>query len=113
MVYWYIYIILIKLGEKMHLRMVTGSETGEYAFNNYQLCFKLTNSNLSLTFFHPESVSHVGVEADSQPNMLPGKRKGKKKKESVKDVARDHVIPPAVLLLQCHVYLAEGLTLVI
>ncbi|GJX16317.1 N-alpha-acetyltransferase 35, NatC auxiliary subunit isoform X1 [Tanacetum coccineum] len=85
MVYWYIYIILIKLGEKMHLRMVTSSET----------------------------VSHVGVEADSQPNMLPGKRKGKKKKESVKDVARDHLIPPAVLLLQCHVYLAEGLTLMI
>lgn len=69
MVYWYIYVILIKLGEKMHLRRVTGSETG--------------------------------------------KRKGKKKKESVKDVARDHVIPPAVLLLQCHVYLAEGLTLMI
>ncbi|KAI3771731.1 hypothetical protein L6452_02898 [Arctium lappa] len=42
-----------------------------------------------------------------------GKRKGKKKKESVKDAARDHSIPPAVLLLQCHIYLAEGLTLMI
>ncbi|KAJ9535555.1 hypothetical protein OSB04_un001307 [Centaurea solstitialis] len=69
MVYWYIYVVLIKLGEKMHIRMITSSETG--------------------------------------------KRKGKKKKESVKDVARDPSIPPAVLLLQCHIYLAEGLTLMI
>lgn len=29
MVYWYVYIILIKLHEKMHLRMITSSETGE------------------------------------------------------------------------------------
>ncbi|KAK1420967.1 hypothetical protein QVD17_22970 [Tagetes erecta] len=69
MVYWYIYIILIKLGEKIHLRMITSSETG--------------------------------------------KRKGKKKKETMKDVAKDPSIPPAVLLLQCHIYLAEGLTLMI
>ncbi|XP_024965539.1 N-alpha-acetyltransferase 35, NatC auxiliary subunit isoform X2 [Cynara cardunculus var. scolymus] len=69
MVYWYLYVVLIKLGEKMHFRMITSTETG--------------------------------------------KRKGKKKKESVKDVARDQSIPPAVLLLQCHIYLAEGLTLMI
>ncbi|KAL4571448.1 hypothetical protein LXL04_018208 [Taraxacum kok-saghyz] len=65
MVYWYIYIILIKLGEKMHLRMITTNETA--------------------------------------------KRKGKKKR----DVAREPAIPPAVLLLQCQIYLAEGLTLMI
>ncbi|KAM0020919.1 putative alpha-acetyltransferase 35, NatC auxiliary subunit [Helianthus debilis subsp. tardiflorus] len=69
MVYWYIYIILIKLGEKMHQRMITSGEIG--------------------------------------------KRKGKKKKESTKDVSKDPSIPPAVLLLQCHIYLAEGLTLMI
>ncbi|XP_071724415.1 uncharacterized protein [Rutidosis leptorrhynchoides] len=66
MVYWYVYVILIKLGEKMHLRMITDGETG--------------------------------------------KRKGKKKKDTLKDASRDHLIPPAVLLLQCHIYLAEGLT---
>nr|XP_043622884.1 N-alpha-acetyltransferase 35, NatC auxiliary subunit [Erigeron canadensis] len=69
MVYWYIYVILIKLGEKVHLRMITNNETGN--------------------------------------------RKGKKKKDSMKDVAREHSIPPVVLLLQCHIYLAEGLTLMI
>ncbi|KAJ0749668.1 hypothetical protein HanLR1_Chr05g0172691 [Helianthus annuus] len=69
MVYWYIYVILIKLGEKMHQRMITSGETD--------------------------------------------KRKGKKKKESMKDVSKDLSIPPAVLLLQCHIYLAEGLTMMI
>ncbi|KAI7735743.1 hypothetical protein M8C21_015400, partial [Ambrosia artemisiifolia] len=73
MVYWYIYIILIKLGEKMHQRMITSGETA----------------------------------------CLPGKRKGKKKKESTKDASKDPSFPPAVLLLQCHIYLAEGLTLMI
>ncbi|RVW74127.1 hypothetical protein CK203_052229 [Vitis vinifera] len=42
-----------------------------------------------------------------------GKRKGKKKRDSPKDVARDYQIPPAVLFLQCHISLAEGLTMLL
>ncbi|XP_057968901.1 uncharacterized protein LOC131158213 isoform X2 [Malania oleifera] len=41
------------------------------------------------------------------------KRRGKKKRDSPKDVARDYHIPPAVLFLQCHICLAEGLTLML
>ncbi|GFS30812.1 MAK10 homologue [Actinidia rufa] len=67
MVYWYIYVVLIKLAEKTHLKMLTSSETG--------------------------------------------KRKGRKKKDSLKDLARDYQIPPTVLLLQCQIYLSEGLTM--
>ncbi|KAG4133539.1 hypothetical protein ERO13_D08G100100v2 [Gossypium hirsutum] len=39
------------------------------------------------------------------------KRKGKKKKDSPKDLARESRIPPAVLFLQCYICLAEGLTM--
>ncbi|KAM7511569.1 hypothetical protein LguiB_010444 [Lonicera macranthoides] len=69
MVYWYIYVVLMKLAEKTHLKMVTNNETA--------------------------------------------KKKGKKKRDSLKDVARDYQIPPVVLLLQCHIYLAEGLTMML
>lgn len=69
MVYWYIYVVCIKLAEKTHLKMLTSNETG--------------------------------------------KRKGKKKKDAVKDLAKDYQIPPMVLLLQCHIYLAEGLTMML
>ncbi|KAK3006450.1 hypothetical protein RJ639_015960 [Escallonia herrerae] len=41
------------------------------------------------------------------------KRKGRKKRDSIKDVARDYQIPPAVLFLQCYIYLAEGLTMML
>ena len=34
MVYWYIYVVLIKLAEKTHLKMLTSSETGECCFGN-------------------------------------------------------------------------------
>ncbi|KAF7148578.1 hypothetical protein RHSIM_Rhsim03G0251800 [Rhododendron simsii] len=67
MVYWYMYVVFIKLAEKTHLKMLTSHETG--------------------------------------------KRKAKKKKDSLKDLARDYQIPPGVLLLQCHIYLAEALTM--
>lgn len=69
MVYWYIYVVLIKLAEKVHLRMVTSNEAA--------------------------------------------KRKGKKKRESAKDLSRGDQIPPVVMLLQCHIYLAEGLTMML
>ncbi|CAK9136483.1 unnamed protein product [Ilex paraguariensis] len=69
MVYWYIYVVLIKLAEKTHLKMLTSNEIA--------------------------------------------KRKGKKKRESLKDAARDYQIPPVVLLLQCQIYLAEGLTMML
>ncbi|TYH57782.1 hypothetical protein ES332_D08G113100v1 [Gossypium tomentosum] len=41
------------------------------------------------------------------------KRKGKKKKDSSKDLARESRIPPAVLFLQCYICLAEGLTMML
>lgn len=69
MVYWYIYVVLIKLAEKTNLKTVVSSGSG--------------------------------------------KRKGKKKRDSVKDVARDYQIPPSVLFLQCQICLAEGLTMML
>ncbi|KAL4654167.1 hypothetical protein ACB092_01G358500 [Castanea dentata] len=69
MVYWYIYVVLIKLSEKTHLKMAAKNDTG--------------------------------------------KRKGKKKRDSPKDVAREYRIPPAVLFLQCQICLAEGLTMML
>ncbi|EEF30428.1 N-alpha-acetyltransferase 35, NatC auxiliary subunit [Ricinus communis] len=69
MVYWYLYVILIKLAEKTHLKM------------------SATNST--------------------------AKRKGKKRKDSPKDLTRESRIPPAVLFLQCQICLAEGLTLLL
>ncbi|KAL6519129.1 hypothetical protein OROGR_018449 [Orobanche gracilis] len=69
MVYWYLYLILIKLAEKTHLKMM---------------------------------LSH-----DS--NRL----KSKKKRDSVKDVRKDYQIPSAVLLLQCYIYVAEGLMMML
>ncbi|GAV88190.1 Mak10 domain-containing protein [Cephalotus follicularis] len=41
------------------------------------------------------------------------KRKGKKKKDSLKDVAIESRIPPSIMFLQCHICLAEGLTLML
>lgn len=69
MVYWYVYVVLIKLAEKTHLNLLATSDTT--------------------------------------------KRKAKKKKDSLRDIGRDYQIPPAVLLLQCQIYLAEGLTMML
>ncbi|GFP96306.1 N-alpha-acetyltransferase 35 natc auxiliary subunit [Phtheirospermum japonicum] len=69
MVYWYIYVILIKLAEKTHLKMM------------------LSNDSV--------------------------RRKSKKKRDFVKDVGKDYQIPPAVLLLQCYIYVAEGLMMML
>ncbi|ONH98447.1 hypothetical protein PRUPE_7G249300 [Prunus persica] len=69
MVYWYIYVVLIKLAEKTNLKTVVSNGSG--------------------------------------------KRRGKKKRDSVKDVARDYQIPPSVLFLQCQICLAEGLTMML
>ncbi|XP_022755178.1 N-alpha-acetyltransferase 35, NatC auxiliary subunit-like isoform X5 [Durio zibethinus] len=41
------------------------------------------------------------------------KRKGKKKRDSPKDLVRESRIPPAVLFLQCYICLAEGLTMML
>ncbi|KAL3532292.1 hypothetical protein ACH5RR_005813 [Cinchona calisaya] len=67
MVYWYIYVILIKLAEKTHVKMMRSNDNG--------------------------------------------RRKGKKKRDS-KD-AKDYQIPPAVVLFQCQIYLAEGLVMML
>ncbi|TMW92756.1 hypothetical protein EJD97_012605 [Solanum chilense] len=69
MVYWYMYIILIKLAERTHMRAMTSNEIS--------------------------------------------KKKGKKKRDLVKDGGKDNQLPPAILFLQCHVYLAEGLTMML
>lgn len=42
-----------------------------------------------------------------------GRRKSKKKKDFVKDVGKDNQVPPAVQLLQCYIYVAQGLMMVI
>lgn len=69
MVYWYIYVILTKLAEKTHFRLMASNE-----------------------------------------NV---KRKGKKKKDLMKDGAKDYPLPPVVLFLQCQIYIAEGLTMML
>ncbi|CAI0542756.1 unnamed protein product [Linum tenue] len=43
--------------------------------------------------------------------ITAAKRKGKKRKDSSKDVGRETRIPPAVRFLQCQIHLVEGLTL--
>lgn len=35
MVYWYIYVVSIKLAEKTHLKLMSNNENGEYSFINY------------------------------------------------------------------------------
>ncbi|KAL9398494.1 hypothetical protein Peur_007455 [Populus x canadensis] len=69
MVYWYLYVVLIRLAEKTHLKMTVSDGSS--------------------------------------------KQKGKKRKDSPKDLARDTRIPPAILFLQCQICLAEGLTLLL
>ncbi|XP_057550046.1 uncharacterized protein LOC130828207 [Amaranthus tricolor] len=69
MVYWYLYVILVKLAEKTHLKQLSAADTA-------------------------------------------AKRKGKKKKNSVMDT-KDYHIPPAVMLLQCYICLAEGLAMML
>ncbi|KAK1550417.1 hypothetical protein Q3G72_018707 [Acer saccharum] len=69
MVYWYMYVVLIKLAEKTHLRISVSSGTA--------------------------------------------KKKGKKKKDSSKEVAKESRIPLPVLFLQCHLCLAEGLSMML
>ncbi|KAG9138108.1 hypothetical protein Leryth_001353 [Lithospermum erythrorhizon] len=43
----------------------------------------------------------------------PDRRKGKKKKELLRDTLKDYRVPPSVSLLQCQIYVAEGLTLML
>lgn len=69
MVYWYIYVVLIKLAEKKHIKMAARNDTS--------------------------------------------KQKVKKKRESPKDVAREYRVPPAVLFVQCQIFLVEGLTMML
>ncbi|XP_077237951.1 MAK10 homologue isoform X2 [Tasmannia lanceolata] len=69
MVYWFMYIILIKLLEKAQLRIAGSIDTT--------------------------------------------KRKGKKKRELSKDASRDAPMPPSILLLQCYIFLSEGLAMML
>ncbi|XP_031483391.1 uncharacterized protein LOC116252912 isoform X2 [Nymphaea colorata] len=67
MVYWYLYIIFVKLMEKAQLRISQNSDAS--------------------------------------------RRKGKKRRENSKDMARDARLSPKMLLLQCYIYLSEGLAM--
>lgn len=70
MVYWYLYVTLIKLAEKIHLKVVAANDIS--------------------------------------------KRKGKKKRDSSMELRqKDYQIPPTDSLLQCHICLAEGLTMML
>ncbi|KAH6794326.1 MAK10-like protein [Perilla frutescens var. hirtella] len=69
MVYWYIYVVLIKLAEKTHLKMMLSNDSS--------------------------------------------RRKSKKKKDFVKDIGKDYQVPPAVQLLQCYIYVAQGLMMML
>lgn len=96
MVYWYVYVVLMKLAEKIHLKTLASDGTGKFSsvnslVNNYE---SYGTRKIVCTFF---------------PS---GKRKGKKKRHTLKDVAKNYRIPPAVLFLQCQICLAEGLTMV-
>uniref|UniRef100_A0A0D9VMA0 N-alpha-acetyltransferase 35, NatC auxiliary subunit n=1 Tax=Leersia perrieri TaxID=77586 RepID=A0A0D9VMA0_9ORYZ len=66
MVYWYMYVVLMKLIEQMQLRILASA-----------------------------------------------RRKGKKKKDHSKDSSRDTAFPSSCLLLQCHVLLSEGLSMML
>lgn len=69
MVYWYMYVVLTKLIEKMQLRVLASSETS--------------------------------------------RRKGKKKKDHLKDSARDMAFSSSCLLPQCYLLLSEGLSMML
>ncbi|XP_073150287.1 uncharacterized protein [Henckelia pumila] len=69
MVYWYINVILIKLAEKTHLKMMLGNDSA--------------------------------------------RRKAKKKKDLMKETGKEYQIPPPVLLLQCYIYVAQGLMMML
>lgn len=69
MVYWYLYVVFVRLAEKTHVKMAMSNATA--------------------------------------------KRKGKKKRDFPRDMVQESPIPPAVLFLQCHICLAEGLTVML
>ncbi|KAB2016624.1 hypothetical protein ES319_D08G107800v1 [Gossypium barbadense] len=90
--YWIAFRFLI-LGFELELY-----STGEYCmvyWYLYAVLIKLTEKTHLMM-----AVSHDNA-----------KRKGKKKKDSPKDLARESRIPPAVLFLQCYICLAEGLSM--
>ncbi|KAB2016619.1 hypothetical protein ES319_D08G107800v1 [Gossypium barbadense] len=92
--YWIAFRFLI-LGFELELY-----STGEYCmvyWYLYAVLIKLTEKTHLMM-----AVSHDNA-----------KRKGKKKKDSPKDLARESRIPPAVLFLQCYICLAEGLSMML
>ncbi|XP_074284130.1 uncharacterized protein LOC141608663 isoform X4 [Silene latifolia] len=64
----------------------------------------------SLRFFIAKIVISDLVISDT---YFSGKNKGKKKRDSVIDAAKDYQIPPDVMSLQCYVCLAEGLSMIL
>ncbi|CAN1290155.1 N-alpha-acetyltransferase 35, NatC auxiliary subunit [Linum perenne] len=57
--------------------------------------------------------THFRIAMMEATGFLSAKRKGKKRKDSPKDLGRETRVPPAVLFLQCQICLAEGLTLLL
>ncbi|KAG5594107.1 hypothetical protein H5410_035339 [Solanum commersonii] len=112
MVYWYMYIILIKLAERTHMREMTSNEISKNA---------ACSSHLFFLSCWCKSVEQLWIYILG--NLICGflvfyckfccTRKGKKKRDLVKDGGKDNQLPPAILFLQCHVYLAEGLTMML
>lgn len=100
------YVVLIKLAEKTHLKTAMTNGTGKFAsgFWVYFILFFHAVQTLLSMFHHFYVFLYF---------FWSGKRKGKKKRDGLKDVAKDYRIPPAVLFLQCQIRLAEGLTMVI
>ncbi|KAK6941702.1 hypothetical protein RJ641_027079 [Dillenia turbinata] len=96
MVYWYIYVIMIKLAEKTHLRMV---ERNEIAASSIEQQFNIDRSQLRL------KVDLI------RRSLLKGKarRSGILQKTSQKV----YHISPSILWLYCHICLSEGLTMML
>ncbi|PSS36117.1 N-alpha-acetyltransferase 35, NatC auxiliary subunit like [Actinidia chinensis var. chinensis] len=67
-------------------------------------------SSSIITFDHPLRLTAPKAYMKLKILVLC-KQKGRKKKDSLKELARDYQIPPTVLLLQCQIYLAEGLAM--
>ncbi|XP_010906896.1 uncharacterized protein [Elaeis guineensis] len=69
MVYWYMYVVFVKLLEKMQMRIAASSDNS--------------------------------------------RRKGKKKRDHTKDSGRDAGVSSSCLLLQCYIFLSEGLAMML
>ncbi|KAJ8450673.1 hypothetical protein Cgig2_021145 [Carnegiea gigantea] len=95
MVYWYLYVILVKL-----CRENTSEDPCQHQLRfetALVVCYSIAN-----TYYETPII-----------RTCIAKRKGKKKRESLVDTTKDYRIPPAVMLLKCYICLAEGLAMML